>query len=161
MLTAASKTFNIAGAHVGNVIIADPKLRGALATTLGAMGISPNSFGMAMVTAAYGPRRGPGSTIWWPIWTATGRFDAGMAAIPGADPMPLQATYLAWVDFAGTGMARDELMTRIERGARIAVNHGPSFGAGGESFLRFNLGMPRVQVAEAVARLQTAFADLQ
>lgn len=162
MLTAASKTFNIAGAHVGNVIIADPKLRGAFATTLGAMGISPNSFGMAMVTAAYGPE----GAAWVDDLVAylDGNrqiFDAGMAAVPGADVMPLQATYLAWVDFAGTGMARDELMTRIERGARIAVNHGPSFGAGGESFLRFNLGMPRVQVAEAVARLQTAFADLQ
>ena len=75
--------------------------------------------------------------------------------------MALQATYLAWVDFAGTGMARDELMTRIERGARIAVNHGPTFGAGGESFLRFNIATPRARVAEAVARLQAAFADLQ
>ena len=28
----------------------------------------------------------------------------GVAAIPGVRPMPLDATYLAWVDFAGTGM---------------------------------------------------------
>ncbi len=162
MLTAASKTFNIAGAHIGNVIIPDPKLRGAFASTLGAMGISPNSFGMAMVTAAYGPE----GAAWVDDLVAylDGNrqiFDAGMAAVPGAASMALQATYLAWVDFAGTGMARDELMTRIERGARIAVNHGPTFGAGGESFLRFNLGMPRSQVTEAVSRLQAAFADLQ
>ena len=32
-------------------------------------------------------------------------FDAGIAAIPGLRPMPLDATYLAWVDFSGTGMA--------------------------------------------------------
>lgn len=162
MLTAASKTFNIAGAHVGNVIISDPKLRGAFATSLGAMGISPNSFGMAMVTAAYGPE----GAAWVDDLVAylDGNrqvFDAALAAIPGVAPMPLQATYLAWVDFAGTGMDRDELLHRVEREARIAVNHGPTFGAGGESFLRFNLGMPRSQVTEAVARLQAAFADLQ
>jgi cystathionine beta-lyase len=75
--------------------------------------------------------------------------------------MPLQSTYLAWVDFSGTGMARAEFTRRVEAGARIAANHGPSFGAGGESYLRFNLGMPRVQIEDAVARLQDAFADLQ
>jgi len=36
-----------------------------------------------------------------------------------------------------------------------------SFGAGGETFLRFNLATPRAYVTEAVQRLQKAFADLQ
>ena len=75
--------------------------------------------------------------------------------------MPLQATYLAWVDFSGTGMARDEFTARVEKDARIAANHGPTFGSGGETFLRFNLATPRARVAEAVARLQKAFSDLQ
>ena len=75
--------------------------------------------------------------------------------------MPLQATYLAWVDFAATGMTTGEVADRVQRIARIATNAGAAFGLGGESSLRFNLGMPRAQVAEAVARLQAAFADLQ
>jgi cystathionine beta-lyase len=75
--------------------------------------------------------------------------------------MPLQATYLAWVDFSGTGMTRDEFTARVEKDARIAANHGPTFGSGGETFLRFNLATPRARVAEAVARLQKAFSDLQ
>jgi cystathionine beta-lyase len=41
------------------------------------------------------------------------------------------------------------------------ANHGPTFGTGGETFLRFNIATPRARVAEAVARIQTAFADLQ
>ena len=41
------------------------------------------------------------------------------------------------------------------------VNHGPTFGTGGESFLRFNIATPRARVEEAVARLGAAFADLQ
>ena len=56
--------------------------------------------------------------------------------------MPLEATYLAWVDFAGTGMEPAEFTARVERQARIAPSHGPTFGKGGESFLRFNIGMP-------------------
>jgi cystathionine beta-lyase len=49
----------------------------------------------------------------------------------------------------------------VEREARICVNHGPTFGTGGEDFLRFNIATPRARVAEAVERLQVAFADLQ
>ena len=45
--------------------------------------------------------------------------------------------------------------------AEIAASHGGTFGKGGDSFLRFNLATPRTRVAEAVARLQDAFRDLQ
>ncbi len=162
MMTATTKTFNIAGAHVGNVIIPDPTLRARFATRMMALGISPNSFGVHMATAAYSPE----GAAWVDdlmIYLDGNRrvFDAGVNAIPGLASMPLQATYLAWVDFAGTGMSQDEFTARVEQGARIATNHGASFGAGGESFLRFNLGAPRSHITEAVERLQRAFADLQ
>jgi len=88
-------------------------------------------------------------------------FDAGVNAIPGLASMPLEATYLAWVDFSGTGMSREEFTDRVQSGAKIAVNHGPTFGSGGNNFLRFNIAAPRAQVQEAVDRLAKAFADLQ
>ena len=88
-------------------------------------------------------------------------FDAGVDAIPGVRSMPLESTYLAWADFSGTGMDPAEFTARVEKQAKIAVNHGPTFGKGGESFLRFNLATPRCVVEEAVARLKLAFADLQ
>ena len=162
MMTATTKTFNIAGAHIGNVIIADPDLRARFATRMMAMGISPNSFGMHMVTAAYSPD----GAAWVDdlrLYLDGNRriFDAGMNAIPGVASMPLEATYLAWVDFAGTGMERSEVARRIEKDARIAVNYGASFGAGGKSLMRFNFAAPRAQIVEAVSRLQAAFADLQ
>ncbi len=162
MLTATTKTFNIAGAHIGNVIIADPDLRDRFAATMMKLGISPNAFGMHMVTAAYSPE----GAAWVDQLTRylDGNrqvFDAGINAIPGVRSLALQATYLAWVDFSGTGMGPDEIATRVERVAKIAINRGGSFGLGGESFLRFNLALPRAQVTEAVTRLQAAFGDLQ
>ena len=162
MMTATTKTFNIAGAHIGNVIIADPALREKFAAVLLKLGISPNSFGMHMVTAAYSPE----GAVWVDHLTEyldgnRREFDAGMNAIPGVRSMPLAATYLAWVDFAGTGMSAAEFTTRVEKVAKIAINQGASFGSGGESFLRFNIACPRAMITEAVARLQAAFADLQ
>ena len=162
MMTATTKTFNIAGSHSGNVIIEDPDLRARFAARMGALGISPNSFGLHMATAAYSAE----GAAWVDAlrgYLDTNRqiFDAGVNAIPGVKSMPLEATYLAWVDFSGTGMSREEFTNRVEQQARIAANHGDSFGKGGDSFLRFNLGAPRSQIEDAVARLQKAFGDLQ
>lgn len=162
MMTATTKTFNIAGAHIGNVIIADHDLRATFAGRMAALGISPNSFGMAMATAAYSPEGAAWVDELRAYLDGNRRlFDAGVEAIPGVRSMPLESTYLAWVDFAGTGMSGEEIARRIEKDARIAVNHGASFGAGGETFMRFNLAAPRAMVTEAVARLQAAFGDLQ
>ena len=162
MLTATTKTFNIAGSHIGNVIIPDPALRGRFATRLNALGISPNSFGMAMATAAYSPE----GAAWVDALVAylDGNrqvFQTGMNAIPGLQIMPLEATYLAWVDFSGTGMAPAEFIARIEKDAQIAASHGATFGSGGKTSMRFNIAAPRAMIADAVTRLQRAFADLQ
>ena len=88
-------------------------------------------------------------------------FDTAVNAIPGLTSMPLAATYLAWVDFKDTGMTREEFTSRVEQGAGIAANHGPTFGSGGDSFLRFNFATPRARVQEACDRLTEAFKDLQ
>ncbi len=162
MMTATTKTFNIAGSHSGNVIIEDPDLRARFGKRMAALGLSPNSFGLFMATAAYSPAGA--------AWVDELRgyldqnrkiFDAGINAIPGLSSMNLEATYLAWVDFAGTGMSREEFTARVQDTAKIAANHGPTFGTGGDSFLRFNLGAPKAQIEDAVRRMQTAFADLQ
>lgn len=162
MLTAATKTFNIAGAHTGNVIIADEALRARFAGRMAAQGISPNSFGMEMVTAAYSPEGAQWVDALRAYLDGNRRiFDAGIAAIPGLRSMPLEATYLAWVDFSGTGMEPEEFTRRVQQDARIAANLGSTFGLGGDDFLRFNLATPRARVEEAVTRLAKAFADLQ
>jgi cysteine-S-conjugate beta-lyase len=162
MMTATTKTFNIAGAHIGNVIIADPTLRKAFANKINAMGISPNSFGMHMATAAYSPEGAAWLDDLMRYLEGNRRlFDDGIARIPGLRSTPLEATYLAWVDFSATGMTQGEFIERVQTVAKIATNHGTAFGSGGETFLRFNLACPRAQVAEAVNRLTRAFADLQ
>jgi cystathionine beta-lyase len=162
MMTATTKTFNLAGSHIGNVIIPDEALRGPFQARMNALGISPNSFGMAMATAAYSPE----GAAWVDALVAyldgnRRLFDEGVSAVPGLSSMALEATYLGWVDFTGTGMAPAEFIARVEKQARIAANHGASFGLGGDNYLRFNLATPRAVVAEAVERLQDAFADLQ
>ena len=162
MMTSTTKSFNIAGAHIGNVIIPDEALRKRFQQRMDALGISPNSFGMAMATAAYSPE----GAAWIDALNAyidgnRRLFDAGVNAIPGLRSMVLEGTYLAWVDFAGTGMDAAEFTRRVGEQARIAANRGPTFGKGGETFLRFNIATQREAVEQAVRRLADAFGDLQ
>lgn len=162
MMSATTKTFSIAGAHVGNVIIQDETLRAKFAKRMGALGLSPNAFGLFMATAAYSPEGAKWVDDVMEYIAGNARiFDAGVNAIPGLKAMPLQATYLSWVDFAGTGMSREEVTRRIEKDAQIATNYGPTFGKGGETFMRFNIATQRSRVEDAVARLTKAFSDLQ
>ena len=161
MMTAASKTFNIAGGHTGNVIIADDDLRTQFAATMAAGGLSPNSFGLTMTEAAYAHGAEWVDALVAYLDENRRIFDEGINAIPGLSSMPLQSTYLAWVDFSGTGMTREEYTSRVQDVAKVVGNHGPTFGTGGEDFLRFNLGAPKSVIQEAVSRLQDAFKDLQ
>ena len=160
-LTAASKTFNLAGGMTGNVIISDPALRARFQKVHLAAGASPNRFGMLMTEAAYS-----GGDAWLdallPYLDGNRRIlEEGLSAIPGVQAMTLGATYLCWVDFAGTGMEPAEVQRRVQGEAEVAPNHGHTFGKGGDSFLRFNIATRRALVEDAVERIRKAFSDLQ
>ena len=63
--------------------------------------------------------------------------------IPGVKSMELEATYLSWIDFSGTGMCKADYIDRVQKQAQIASSHGDTFGTGGETFLRFNFATQR------------------
>jgi cystathionine beta-lyase len=161
-LAGASKTFNIAGQRTGNLIIPDPDLRAAMKQRLRTLDYNASSLALFMIEAAYSSA-GAAWVDAQMLHLQGNReiFDAGLNAIPGVWSMPLQATYLAWVDFSGTGMTHEEVSARIRDVAKIAVSPGPGFGTGGETFMRFNLATQRATVEDAVQRMQRAFADLQ
>lgn len=162
MLTAPSKTFNLAGAHTGNVIVQDPELRKKFAATMSALGLSANSFGLVATTAAYSPEGAEWVDALVDYLAENKRiFDDGINAIPALKSMKLEATYLSWVDFTATGMSMEEVSERVAKVARIATNQGPTFGTGGNLHLRFNIGTQRSRIQEAVARMKDAFGDLQ
>jgi len=145
----------------GAVVISDDALRARFTKVHQATGASPNRFGMMMTEAAYNEGEGWLEELLAYLTENKRVFDGGVNAIPGLRSMELESTYLAWVDFSGTGMDMAEVIDRVESRAKIAANYGETFGKGGDNFLRFNLGCTRSTVEDAVKRLQIAFADLQ
>jgi cysteine-S-conjugate beta-lyase len=160
---AATKTFNLAGAHVGACVTSNAALKRKLDARIAGSGLgSYNRFGMIATEAAW--RTGD---AWLdellPYLTANrDMFDARIeAAAPGARSMRLDGTYLAWVDFSGTGLTAEEVAARVRDRARIFVSPGDQFGPGGETWLRFNFAMPRPLLDQALSRLEDAFSDLR
>lgn len=161
-MTSASKTFSIAGTRLGAVIIGDATLRGQFADTVRRADLAPNLLGVTLSRAAFSPD----GAAWLDALMGylAGNYEvfrAGVGEIPGALVHRLEGTYLAWVDFTGTGMSDDELWARATVKARVVPSPGPAFGTGGSGGLRFNLGTQRARVEDAVSRLAGAFADLQ
>ncbi len=157
---AATKTFNLAGALSGTTIIQDSEMRAAFRARRLAAGVpASNRFGMVACEAAYRDGEAWLDALLTYLQANRDHFsDTVASALPGVRFMPLDATYLAWLDFTETGLPIDDVYDRIERKARIAVNRGASFGAGGESWVRFNFACPRARLDDALSRLTEAFA---
>jgi cystathionine beta-lyase len=74
--------------------------------------------------------------------------------LPRARLLPIQASYLAWLDVRGYGHDDPAALCR-ERG-RVVVNDGRSFGPGGEGHLRVNIGTSLERIREIAHRLAAA-----
>jgi cystathionine beta-lyase len=121
---------------------------------------SPSRFGMAMIRAAFGEGGDWSDAVRAYIAENYRLFAERMNALPGVSVMPMQATYLSWLDFSALGMTDKELLQRI-LGAKVVPSPGTQFGTGGEGHMRFNVALPRAKLLEAASRLEAAFSDVQ
>lgn len=80
--------------------------------------------------------------------------------VPGVAIVEPQASFLLWVDFRGLGLTQRQLMDLLTDRARVALNDGTMFGYQGEGFARLNVGTPRRVLADALARIRDAVAEV-
>jgi len=160
---AATKTFNLAGAHMGALVTSNPVLRKKIEARVAAANLtSLASFGMIATEAAWRTGEAWLDALLPYLEANRDLLHARIEkAAPGARAMALDSTYLSWVDFAGTGLAATVVADRVAQRARIFASPGAQFGPGGETWLRFNFATPRPILLEALARLDDAFADLR
>lgn len=162
VMSAASKTFDIAGLRTGYVIIPDEDLRARFAALYAALDIQPNRLGADLTCAAYTPEGAAWVDGLMEVLDGNRQLLCdGMNAIPGVTAMPMESTFLAWVDFTGTGMSDGEIRKRLYETAKVLPTPGDGLGIGGALHHRFNIGAPRAVIEKAVARVQAAFSDLQ
>ena len=157
VLVSSSKTFNIAGGLMGNVIIENRELRKKFQLVHEEIGTMPNLFGMKIAERAYLEGDAWLNELLLYLEKNKKEFDLGISRINGLKSMELSATYLAWVDFSETNMSEKDIIYKVHHEAGIAASIGSSFGGGGEKFMRFNLACPQSKIREALKRLEYAF----
>ena len=69
--------------------------------------------------------------------------------------VPLEGTYLQWVDCRGLGLEPEALKARMHA-HDLFFDEGSLFGAEGDGFERINLACPRSVLAGAMERLKAA-----
>ena len=159
LLTSTTKTFNIAGGLIGNVIIPNSELRHQFSKANMATGETPNRFGMIM--GEYAMKEGQHwlKNLMKYIDENRNIFDSEINSIPSVKSIRLEATYLAWVDFSELKEDEVIIMRKLVSEAKIIANPGSSFGLGGDKFVRFNLANSREIVQEASKRIKSIFGS--
>jgi len=161
--TAPSKTFNLAGLQVSNIIIPDEKLRQSFIHTIvhkNGIGI-PNSFGIVAMIAAYNEGDEWLEQVLKYI-DSNFQFLREFVAnnLPDVKYIEPEGTYLAWLDFNPLGLNDEKLKTLILNKANIALDGGKLFGAGGEGFQRINVACPKLILEDAMQRIKNVFEML-
>ena len=151
--TSASKTFNLAGLQVANIIIADPPTRRRFHHALERNQFTLlNLFGSVATETAYREGEEWLEALREYLVANHALFAAGVNALPGWRALPMDSLYLAWVDARGLGQSPEELRGALLR-AGLWFDWGTKFGEEGRGFVRVNLGTPRENVEETLTRL--------
>ena len=155
-LTAATKTFNLAGVQNSFVIIPDEGIREKFDRFTEAIRIKGgNPFGYLAVESAYRGGQSWLDEVRETIWDNY-RFarEELLKALPELVISPLEGTYLMWIDF-GAYLKPEELHAFMQETCKLAFDYGEWFG--GERFgthIRMNLATSKALVQEAVSRIR-------
>ena len=152
--TAPSKTFNLAGNGLSNIILEDEEVRKRFIEDQELYcGEYLGTFPYAATTAAY-ETGGPwlDALLCHLQKNRQVLLESLKKLIPGAVLSPLEGTYLQWVDLSCLDLSQKELMEKLAA-ALIFVNDGESFGRAGKGHIRFNLACPTRCIEAAMERL--------
>ena len=157
LLTAPSKTFNVAGLKASMSIIPNKELREKFEHTQKAMSLDVrNTFGLECVSAAYTDE----GEEWMKQEIAYMQKNVDFLEkfveeqMPGTKMIRPQGTFLCWLDLSELHLGDQELFQRVVFEANVICVPGTWFGPGGEEHIRINVGCPQSMLKEAIERIQ-------
>ena len=159
--TAPSKTFNLAGLQVSNIFIPHKELRQRFRKAVAQTGYSQvNLMGLAATQAAYETGE---------EWLAElkGYLGGNLEFVrtflgerlPEIKLTEPEGTYLLWLDFRQLGLTEEEREELLVKKAKLWLDSGAIFGAGGEGFERINIACPKSTLRQALGQLEAAVRE--
>jgi len=159
-VTSASKAYNLAGLKCAVMVTAHDTTTQVVQELPPEVEWRTGLFGALANVAAYSPA----SDGWIDALGATLDGNRRLLADLLAEHLPLaryripDAGFLAWIDVSAYGWG-DDPARRILAEAKVALNHGPTFGAEGVGYVRLNFGCSPDVLREAIARIAALAGD--
>lgn len=161
-LMAPAKTFNLAGVQSAFAIIQNPALREQAHNVLASAYLTDiNTFGVIALEVAYAYGEE------WLDHLLSYLSDNVQyvrhfleTELPLLRLMPVESTYLLWIDFSRLPLAPVDRTEWLQTKARIGLTHGASFGELGASFERMNIATPRDTLQQGLEQLKQAYDAL-
>lgn len=156
---APTKTFNLAGIQVANIVAADEKIRAKIDKALNINEVCEiNAFAVEALIEAY--NNGEDwltslKTYLYENYTVlTGFFKEYLPHLP---VIKLEATYLVWVDCSALQQTSKEIAETLLAKEKLWVNEGTMYGEAGKSFIRINIATQRENLIRALEKIRNAY----
>ena len=150
-----SKSFNIAGIQMANIVCEDADVRRRIEHALEVNEVADmNVFAVPALIAAYEKGEPWLNALNAYFHENDVAFRAYFAEhMPQYVIPPKEASYLEWVDCTASGMDGDEVARRLLEEAKLMVNPGSLYGSGGRPFIRVNIACPRTLLMQGLEKL--------
>lgn len=160
--TAPSKTFNLAGLQLSDIIIPNEKLREKFKSELNSAGYAlPNTMGLAASQAVYELGYEWYREMLDYIYENYKFLEKFIKdELPKIKIVKPEGTYLVWLDFSRLGLTDKELEDFIVDKAKLWLDGGSMFGKKSGQFQRINIACPKETLKEALERLKKAADNL-
>ena len=161
ILNSPSKSFNIAGLQIANIIVSNPSWRRRIDRAININEVCDvNPFGPVALIAAYNESEDWIDELNQYLWgNYTVLCDFIGKNLPQWKVCPLEGTYLPWVDVSAMGIPVEELCDRLLREAKVWINPGTMYGPeSGKGYVRFNIATQRSRLIEALERIKVSFS---
>ena len=154
-LSAASKTFNLAGLQNAFIVAESAEQRRKIDRAINDNECCDvNPFGVAATIAAYNE-----GEAWLYALLAYLHDNARVTTdwfkktCPAVTFSRLEGTYLMWADCRSLRITSQTIEDELLAHEKVWINAGSHYGAAGEGFIRLNIAMPRARLMEGLKRL--------
>jgi cystathionine beta-lyase len=159
-LMAPSKTFNLPGLKSSIAIIPNAELRAKLVAQQLDLVRAVNVLGYVATLAAYRDGQPWLDDLLRYLEANRDHVTEYVSdRLPGITMSKPDGTYLAWLDCRAAKLPNDDPYTFFLEKAKVALNDGTAFGAGGQGFARLNFACPRSLLDEGLDRMRRALTD--
>ena len=157
ILNSPSKSFNIAGLQVANIICSQSEWRRRIDRAININEVCDvNPFGPVALIAAYNESEDWIDELNLYLWENYQFLcDFIDKNIPQWKVCRLEGTYLPWIDISAMEVTSKALCDRLVKEAKVWINPGSMYGLeSGEGYIRVNIACPRSRLQEALQRIK-------